>query len=376
MDIKKIVCRKESINQLLRYGISESTAINLADNGYFYAGEAVLNSFGDEITDGAPYLIDAYYGSIYSYKNIWESKKASIPPVRTIWVSSFAEAKEAIADLTMNLNKEWFLSYRGMNQEYFLTRNILNPLSPKIEGREPSLLPSYWRKHDDEDDIDLEEQFFRTLPGQELIYSGIDIIELQKKNFEKWGFHTLSALGDDDDPINQEYYRRYQARIQGEYEAALLAQHYGFNTRFLDITFDLAVGLFFAAYRYTRKSNGTSTYELNINKEAAVYCFNFSHLILREDEFLTSKLFSHAFPERPKRQKCVGYRVGYMEFNHPASYIVYRIKLNDDFDIAGLPKPEDLFPSRKNDPFYDLLLTFKKKHKELKMTENIIEYEF
>ena len=145
----------------------------------------------------------------------------------------------------------------------------------------------------------------------------------------------------------------------------------------MDITFDLSVALFFAAYQYIEKENGKSTYKLNINDEAAVYCFMFGHDILREDEYLETNLFSHAFPERPKRQKCTGYAVGYEERNNAAQHIIYRLKFKKDFNTSGLPRAEELFPSRNEDKFYDLLLRYKEKNKnKYDFVDSIIEYEF
>lgn len=368
--------RTNTINKLTEIGIPVKTAEEIVDSGYIYSDAMQAQSCAGKPSENCC-LLDTFYGKYISLEQILGNPPASMQSVSTIWVSSLAEANEAIAEYTKPLNPEWFLTYRGMNTEYYLKRKYSNPFSPKVDGKEPSLLPSYWRKYDyDDDNINFEEQFFRILPGQELVYDGIDIKALKKKNTDKYGAHTISDLEDDDDPINQEFYRRWQARMNGAYEAALLAQHYGLCTRFLDITFDLGVGLFFAAYKYTKNENGKGTYKLNINSDAAVYCFNFGHDFFREDEYLKSSLFAHAFPERPKRQKCVGYSVGYYECNYPANHIVYRIKLKDNFDISGLRRPEELFPPRQEDPFYDLLLRYKEKHKDSKQAEEIIEYEF
>ena len=375
--MKLIDVRMKTIERLVRDGIPMTIAEDLVDSYYAYYGQKVESHSGDTIGNDDLILIDMYYGVYERYKNIVNYyDKDLLPPVRTVWVSSLKEAQDAIADFTKNWNKNRFLTFRGMNREYFLNRKYKNPLSPKIDGKEPSLLPSYWRNHDNDEDAILEEQFFRTSFAEELIYNGIDVAELAKRNTEKYGIHSISDLEDDDDPISQEYYKRWQAKTYDLGEAALLAQHYGFCTRDLDITFDLAVGSFFAAYKFIMKENGKATYKPNINKEAAVYCFDFGHSIRKENEFSSSRLFAHAFPERPKRQKCVGYGAGFMEFNEPAGHIVYRLKLNDDFDIAELPKPEELFPSRQEDAFYDLLLQYKEKYKDFEFAKCIVEYEF
>lgn len=72
-----------------------------------------------------------------------------------------------------------------------------------------------------------------------------------------------------------------------------------------------------------------------------------------------------------------------------AKYLVLRLKPRTDFDLSGIPTPDELFPPRETDSFYDLLLQYKEKaaksplYKNLdekdcfkKAIDSIIEYEF
>lgn len=302
---------------LFQYGISREMIRKIISSGYI-----CTESQGPEI------LLDTFYGITVPLKELMKNKRSELT-VETKYVSSLYEAEDIIGKFKKNKRDNLLLTYRGMNHEYFLGQSqgrlISNPFAILADNKEPSFLPYYWRNNRDDSNIDKMEQVFRTLFISEILYFGIDIEEKVKENYKK-GLTTMSDLEDDDNPVNREIYRRWQEKIYGEGECALIAQHYGLETRFLDITYDLAVALFFATHKYKVKDNGKATYIENINPDAAVYCFDFENQIKEDDIYKRARLFEHIKPERPLRQKATGYGVvlapsdinhsGITEINH------------------------------------------------------------
>lgn len=371
--------KKETKEKLLDWGVRPYVADKLIVDGWIYAGLTHVYSDKEQKIIEDINLIDTYMESYCPLSIVLEGNK--MPQLKTFYVSSLSEAKKIVEQYRKRFNPHLHvrISYRGVNTEYWLNhpegRSYPNPFIPTVDGKEPSFIPSYWRKHEDEDKLFEEEKLFQTILASELVYYGIDVKELVKRNIEKFGIHSISDLGDDDDPLNLEYYRRWKARTESGYEAALLAQHYGLRTRFLDLTNDITVAGFFATQEYSVKENGKCTYTQNINENAAIYGF-----LMGEHSFRDAHLFAHAYPERPKRQNCWLQGCDIMGRSVATKDCVFRIKFNNDFDPTGIPTPEKLFPPREKDGFYNMLLDFKEKYINddiLKhIVKNIVEYEF
>lgn len=220
---------------------------------------------------------------------------------------------------------------------------------------------------------------FTTIFADNLIYRGIpDWENLADRNYARYGPHTMSDLEEFPDADSQEYARRYyRHKIDGpsDPEFPLLEQHYGMDTHGLDVTFDLATALFFATHKFTTHGDGTATYEPvpRGNHKGVVYSLVFEDPPLRRAEWMVREIdsFSHIPPKRPIMQQCALPYFDTYSINEAPRDTHATLELDADFDTAGLPTFDSLFPSPEKDPFYDALLEMKSKSDSF---NKVVEY--
>lgn len=351
---------KEGQEQLSTFlsnkNIDYETTKSLVDSGYYY---------NESVPD---VILDSFYGSNAMLPVNAISNRGLIETTKPVYeIASLKEAIEVFRDNTKNINPEFIerFAFRGVNTERFIERPYPNPWVCDSKGREPSLISSYWRQYKAEHyknrPFSEGPSIFKTSLADSLIYKGIDVYELKRRNYEKYGVHSISDLEDFPDCESQEYYRRYAShKIYGN-EGYTLEQHYGMPTAVLDVTFDLPTALFFALHKFSMLSNGNACYKHNCNENAAVYCLLYSNPPLKASRDIINEIimFDHMKPLRPIRQKCATVYQGSLGINEAAYFIIFTLKLKNNFSLDGIPRQDELFPSKEEDAFYRELLLIK-----------------
>lgn len=149
----------------------------------------------------------------------------------------------------------------------------------------------------------------------------------------------------------------------------VIEQHYGIETPYLDVTFDLRIALFFATHRYNVE-NGKAYYS-EIPKgehQGVVYSFVFHNPSVTYSKDLVKDIscFDHIPPTRPLRQNCALRFFDRYAINEAVTDIDTIFYLSPDFDTTGIATFEELFPSAEEDKFYKALIEI---HKEYGDTE-------
>jgi hypothetical protein len=277
------------------------------------------------------------------------------------------------------------LSFRGQKQEYFTKRAIPNPSLANENSEERLIIPSIYRKYTSNFQsriMDEKPQWvFETLLADDLVYYGMESpIEISKRNHEKYGDHSISDLQNFPEPENQEYYKRWsQIKVQGNYfpDIAIIAQHYGFQTYGLDLTFNPKVAAFFATHNFTWKQNDKADYNpvKNDEHEGIIYCFYFRAPQIRQTRDIINEIpaFEYINPLRPINQSCALPFFSPERFNEANQFLFHVFKIKKDFDISDLPSKQHLFPSKKNDKFYKACIDVKQKNE---VWSDFVEYDF
>ncbi len=367
---------QDNLSELLKdRNICPQTIQNIIDGGYYVveaAGLRLLDRYYGEYSCSIP--IDAVSNDgfhIDTYPN------REIPIVD---VASVTEAQEYIDSKYSEMSPEIKerIVFRGQNTSYYTQRIYVNPWVRLRNGKEPSLVPSYWRKNAKSLIIDEPVNLLKSVYADSLIYDGIDTIGLVKQNYEKYGIYTISELADYNDPISKEYYRRWMINKTMAPDLALLAQHYGLATTCLDVTFDLHVAFFFAAYQYRMLENGKATYSYNPNDESVVYCLLYTDSSLKASRDMVEKIssFDHLTPVRPIEQHCALVHHHALDINGSAGHILMGFRMKDNFDVSDIPEPEKLFPPPSKDLFYARLLDMKYNSSCIELWQDVVEYDF
>jgi len=369
----------------ISYGIDESTADRLAKSGYWSN-----NPSSSLPSDTEPRIADSFYGSKLglgsaSVSNFFSPPSWKVAPPE-YEVSSIREIHEVL-ERPENACHLGGMSFRGQTREYFTKRPYPNPIA-EINGQERLIIPGYWRKFsdnwNDRFDAPAYRSIFQSVLGDDLLYYGIPNWQtLGARNYERYGLHTMSNLEDFPDPESREYGRRWRAvKVAGMLnpDLPIVEQHYGIETIGLDVTFDISVGAFFAAKKFTWRDDATAFYaEIPPGEHRGViYCFVFRDPRLTETQDMAREIaaFDHIEPTRPIRQKCALPCFDFASINEAVGDLHCIFRIAPDFDPVGLPSADDLFPTPAHDPFYHAALAIKRQYEDPHPLTDIIEYRF
>jgi len=361
---------------LQKRNVCPETIQSIIDDGYYMLeceNSFILDRYCGGFNRSIP--IDAISDDGFHFE-IFRNKEIPI-----VDVSSVAEAQEYLDRKYTKMNPQIRdrIVYRGQNTSYYLQRKHTNPWIHLRNGKEPSLIPSYWRQKTTDTPI-MEEpvNILRTCYADPLIYYGIDVANLSRQNYQKYGPHDISDLADFEDPSSREYYRRWVTNKIALTDITLLAQHYGFPTPCLDVTFDLKVAFFFASHKFQKLDNNKATYRLKPNEDSIVYCLLYTDPALKPSRDMVTEIscFDHLTPKRPLVQSCALVYHNALDINGSAAYILMGFRIKKNFDTSNLPEPAKLFPSPSEDPFYERLLDMKHNSAYKKIWEDVVEYEF
>jgi len=345
--------------------------------------------------DNKKVVIDTFYNnkapsSFIPFEQFVEYMNGKEHPIKynplRFKVSSLAEARKILERPENKRYSEMTrLCFRGQTKEFFTHRAFPNPRIADKSGREPIVMPGFWRdfQHSWNDRFGHAYcSLFGDIRGDEFVYYGIkDWNRLQEINFNRYGYHDISDLEDFPDSESQEYFRRYtdfKIHHGANNDLPVVEQHYGIKTNGLDVTFDIAVALFFASHKMVSDAHGLVHFEMiDGNKQTGlVYMFVFESPPLKGSEQMIKAIpsFSHMRPERPIRQKCALPFFHSWGINEAICDCHAILEISHDFCYDGLPKPADIFPGPDDDPFYKIALEFKKKRPELygQFTEYVV----
>ncbi len=360
--------QKHLLKRLAKIGIAPETIKRIGESGYY-----MLNSaYGDE-----PIVADSFYGTkIYSgfitLSNFLEYIKGHVPYKPRPHIHEIHNVEEAVKILSDN---DWFkrglMSFRGQNQEYFMRRRFPNPIQVLKDGTERLILPGYWRKYrgkwDERFRAPEYHSIFKSIYGDFLTYYGLpDPQWIAEYNIKKYGIHTMSDMGFFEEDFNKEYFKRFsEIKIHPNSSLPAIEQHYGIETPYLDVTFDIKIALFFATHRYIVE-NGEAFYaEIpKGNHKGVIYSFVFHDPVVTASNDLIKDIpcFKHISPSRPSRQMCALRHFDSYSINAAVTDIDTIFYLSEDFDTSGIATFEDLFPNAGEDPFYKALLELSAKH--------------
>ncbi|MEH7578719.1 hypothetical protein V7199_21735 [Priestia megaterium] len=344
------------------------------------------------------YVQDGYYGSrgaipFNYFVNILKGtaknyKRRNIP---TYIINSFEEAKKVLEQpFYKNVIND--ICFRGQTNHVNSTRPFPHPFFANENGEEILLLPGFWRTYLDDNKhvsnkrpMEAPRGIANEIISERMLYHGIDVQKLIERNLELYGHHDVQDLEDFPDRESQEYYRRYNLKfsMMKGFEQSLIEQHYGFPTIGLDVSFDLKTALFFATNKFViKKGKGEKANYIPINHshEGVIYLLRFSSpkIMKTRDQILATSIFEHIPPIRPLKQSCALPFFHSTMVNEAAAHIVGILKIGEDFNDPEAYTPSELFPSRKEDLFYNALLELKEElSKEFPEELNkIIDYDF
>lgn len=371
-------------NKLILNGISAEKAIEVINSGYY-------------MWDKNSSVYDSYYDprwflqGQFKFSDFLEilNNRTTIKPIqnKVSFVKSTADILEILRSdpHSSHCLDQGSLSFRGQTSEYFTQRQIPNP-SFKVDGdKERLIIPSIYRKYkaDFQQRVvdERPHEIFKTFLVDDLIYYGMENpIVLSERNYKKYGTHTISDLEDFPEPENQEYYKRWsQIKVQGTAypDIAIIAQHYGFHTYGLDITFDPKAAAFFATNKFKWTNDGKADYSPIKNGEhtGIIYCFYFRtpQITSTRDIIQSIPAFEYINPERPIRQSCALPFFLTDRFNEANQFIWHIFKLFPEFDNSELPSKKYFFPSKEEDKFYEAAISVKQKNENW---EDFVEYDF
>jgi hypothetical protein len=307
--------------------------------------------------------------------------------------------------------------FRGQTRQYWLRRAFPNPFVSDADGREPLIVPAFWRRYL----TNIGSRPFRDEPksvltsevGYPLLYAGIpnwqeqerrrrldypqldelrSIVETQDTMaFERYCAKHGHLLPVSDLPkrVSDSGYALFLKRWLAAHvlshttsseESTVLEQHYGMDTCGLDVTFDLSVAAFFACNQFVMadRERHLADYQLIAPGEhqGVIYCLVFEDPPLERTSDLVSKfeLFDELPPTRPLRQSCALPYFHAEHFNEAATEVHSIFYIDKMFCSQDLPTKRHLFPAPADDPFYAALLELK--HRDPKNFGQVVEYEF
>jgi hypothetical protein len=277
------------------------------------------------------------------------------------------------------------MAFRGQTKEYHVKRAFPHPVRRELGGKEPLIIPKYWRRFLQDMQsrtFSTPRAFLNTDDADEIIYYGIPNWK-ELKVLEK--INSYSVYGPHCSMYEEmlEFRKRFVAHKKDprtEEHTYIVEQHYGFDSIGLDITFDPRIGLFFATNEFVFVSRAKMLADYvpvrNGEHQGVLYCFVFEDPPIESSENMIKKLdiFNHCVPLRPIVQKCALPAFGPLNVNEAAVELEAVFYLDSDFETPLSNLKTELFPSRSSDLFYDL--TLKLKNQNPNIWSDIIEYDF
>lgn len=367
--------------KLNRLGVQQKTVKAILNSGYY-----LLDSC---MTKGQYYVGDSFYGTkvftgFIPFNYFMDFLRGYSPFKATPHIHNVKCMQDVLSVLEENKwYKKGLMSFRGQNKEYFMHRSFPN-LFQEDGGKERLIIPGYWRKFREEwNDRFSAPQYkslFKSIYGDFLTYYGLPSVDkIAKYNIEKYGFHTMSDMEDFEEDFNKEYNRRWRSiKIDDNADLPVIEQHYGIETPYLDVTFDLKVALFFATHQY-HVENGKSFYT-KIPKgkhKGVVYAFVFHDPPVTSTSDIIQNLssFYHISPVRPLRQKCALRLFDAYGVNEAVTDIDTIFYLDKDFNDEGIATFEELFPAANEDKFYKALLDMHERYGDITPLNQFAIYE-
>lgn len=326
--------RKTLIKYLKSINVSENTIESMLDSRYYcynddlpppyqldgyriydgFVGSRISDSLNSYITvpDLRQYIINfdknGYTGSLRKYPYL----KTEVHDVMDI-----ANAVESLKSAFHS--RVGKISYRGSSMMYMLKRKFPNPIFCISNGEEYSLIPSFFRVYNGQNQEQLGLYFYNILEAMSLNYIA---------------------------------------------DAQSLFQHYGYGTVFLDVTFDVIVSLFFALNKLVIDKNGFYDY-VPLNKNEYQNAVLYVLCVDMTDDLFDYNLNNLKVPVyeneiialRPQRQNSTTLRGDFASLNKAASEIIGVITFAKDFTIPKeMYDKRYLFPSPEEDEAYRFLI--------------------
>ncbi|SDZ63319.1 hypothetical protein SAMN05421547_1681 [Delftia lacustris] len=278
-----------------------------------------------------------------------QHKFPSLPPFISYEARSIEDIHEILADTRRaSYISDGSLTYRGQPKEYHLKRKIPNPVRADSKGLEISVLAGAYRQAN-------EFYSFALQPKEQRSFQ--DILGELEPNQPDLGFASISA-----------------------YDIMRTEQHYATQTSGLDLAFELDTAIFFATHQFRWRASGKAYYERVKHGEHSgiIYCFRFRDPPVKRSQYYIKEfdLFKTYPPTRIIRQDCGLPLIGEYERNIAITDIDCIIRLHHEFEMPKTFKksPEYMFPSIREDKFYEKLLTLKQQHQDL--LTDVVEYEW
>jgi hypothetical protein len=268
-----------------------------------------------------------------------------LPPFVALTVKNREDVQSVLEDeRRQRYIADGSLSFRGQTRNYFFRRTVPNPRRADATGVELSVMPGLYRQ-------DAATYSFAAALLRQRSFEGV-LHELEPRNPNVYGDASSS------------------------HDITRVEQHYANPTMGLDLCFDIDTALFFATHRFVSRHDGIAAYERveTGHHEGVVYCFRFGSPTVKKTEYLIREfdLLQTFVPERVLRQRCGLPMIGDWERNVASCDLDCIIRLDPKFETAGLPTPEYMFPSAREDQFYEQLLELKRRFpKEL---SGVVEY--
>ncbi len=340
-------------------GIKDDLIENMVESGYICFNHIIYDTYYGLKNEYLPPI------TIEQIKFYQENKRHRrvFPPFDKIFtVKNFMEIDDILSDIKSKYKN---VVYRGATNLYTFKRPFPSPYFSDSNGYEISLVSSYFRK--------FSQNYMERIEKESII----SFLRPFLHNVYYEQFNDLWLQFENGEILHQDFCDRaesFRDKLWNNYisntDASTVEQHYGIDSRMLDVTFDIKIALFFAFNNLVKIKNSYYDYVEIGKKEytnAVVFVLKPHTDLLDILEWKYDDIEINGYKcIRPIRQQCTSLSSSIDAINEAASEVVAIIKFDKEFELpTDIPEKDYLFPSPKEDPFFEALIRLNPDAKEI-----------
>lgn len=340
-------------------GIEEDLIEDMVESGYICFNQSIYDTY---YGFKSSFLSSITLEQIKFYQENRKHRRIFPSPDKIFTVKNFREIDDILGNIKL---KHKNIVYRGATNLYTFKRPFPSPYFSDGNGCEISLVSSYFRKFSQDYMERIEKEsvisFLRPFLHN-VYYEQFNDLWLQFSN----GKISHEDFYDQAETFRDGLWSNYISNT----DASTVEQHYGIDSRMLDVTFDIKIALFFAFNNLVKIESSYYDYVEIGKKEytnAVVFVLR-PHTDLQdiiEWKYDDIEVNGHKCI-RPIRQQCTSLSSSIDAINEAASEIIAIIRFSEEFVLpSDMPEKSYLFPSPKEDPFFEALIRLNPDAKEI-----------